>query len=146
MWNERTNRLIGGHQRLKVLKELGYTQSEVSVVDLPEEKEKALNLALNKITGEWDLPKLKDLLEELDNGSFDIEVTGFDEKEIEDLIRQLAPAAEIAEDDFDAEKAAEEIEEPVTKPGDIWLLGRHRLMCGDATERQDIFFSTYGRK
>ncbi len=66
VWNERTSRLIGGHQRLKVLQELGYTKVEVSVVDLPEEKEKALNVALNKIQGDWDYVKLKDLLEELD--------------------------------------------------------------------------------
>ena len=62
---------------------------EVSVVDLPDKKEKALNLALNKISGEWDFPKLKDLLEEIDTGEFDIEVTGFDDKEIEDLMTQF---------------------------------------------------------
>lgn len=89
VWNKRTGNLVGGHQRLKVLKELGYTKVEVSVVDLDAKKEKALNLALNKIQGEWDFPKLKDLLEELDTGDFDIEITGFDLKELEDLMTQF---------------------------------------------------------
>jgi len=80
---------VGGHQRLKILKEMDYSEVEVSVVDLSEVKEKALNLALNKISGEWDLPMLKDLLEELDTGEFDIEITGFDLKEIEDLMTQF---------------------------------------------------------
>jgi ParB-like chromosome segregation protein Spo0J len=88
--NKRGNVLIGGHQRLKVLKEMGRTEVEVSVVDLPPAKEKALNLALNKISGEWDLPLLKDLLEQLDTGEIgDIEITGFDLKEIENLMLQF---------------------------------------------------------
>lgn len=88
--NKRGNVLIGGHQRLKVLKEMGRTEVEVSVVELPPAKEKALNLALNKISGEWDLPLLKDLLEQLDTGEIgDIEITGFDLKEIENLMLQF---------------------------------------------------------
>ena len=89
VWNKRTGNLVGGHQRLKILKELGIQHVEVSVVDLSEVKEKALNLALNKIQGEWDFPKLKDLLEELDTGNFDMDITGFDLKEIEDLMSQF---------------------------------------------------------
>jgi DNA modification methylase len=133
VWNERTGRVIGGHQRLKVLQELGYTEVEVSVVDLPEEKEKALNLALNKISGEWDYVKLKDLLEELDTGAFDLELTGFDMDEIEDLMTQFHVPGEIIEDEV-----PEPPEEPITKPGDLWLLGRHRLLCGDATKKEDV--------
>ena len=87
--NKRGNVLIGGHQRLKILKELGHTEVEVSIVDLPAEKEKALNLALNKISGEWDMPMLKDILEELDTGELDIEITGFDMSEVEDLMTQF---------------------------------------------------------
>ena len=97
IWNKRTGNLVGGHQRLKILEERGDTEVEVSVVDLPDKKEKALNLALNKISGEWDFPKLKDLLEELDTGDFDIEITGFDDKEIEDLMTQFhVPDIEVA--------------------------------------------------
>lgn len=91
VWNKGTGNLVGGHQRLKVLKELGYTEAKVSVVDLPEEKEKALNVALNKIQGDWDYAKLKDLLEELDTGTFDIELTGFDAPEIDELLNQFRP-------------------------------------------------------
>lgn len=89
VWNKRTGNLVGGHQRLKILKELGHTEVDVSIVDLSDSKEKALNLALNKISGDWDMPKLKDLLEELDTGAFDIEITGFDMKEIEQLMTQF---------------------------------------------------------
>lgn len=130
VWNKKTGRLVGGHQRLKVLKELGYTEIEVSVVDLPEDKEKALNIALNKIQGDWDYEKLKNLLEELDTGEFDLELTGFDMEEIEDLMTQFNVPEEIVEDE-----APEPPEEPITKPGDLWLLGRHRLLCGDSTDQ-----------
>jgi len=90
VWNKKTGNLVGGHQRLKILKERGDTEVEVSVVNLPLAKEKALNLALNKISGEWDFPKLKDILQELDTGIFpDMEITGFSDREIEDLMTQF---------------------------------------------------------
>lgn len=91
IWNKRSGRVVGGHQRLKILQELGKTEIYVSVVDLPEDKEKALNIALNKTGGDWDMPKLKDLLEELDTGDFDIEITGFGEDELEELMTQVPP-------------------------------------------------------
>jgi len=86
VWNVRTRRLIGGHQRLKVLLEAGVKEFEISVVDLDEKKEKALNLALNKIQGDWEFTKLADLLVELDDGEFDLESTGFDLDEIEEMM------------------------------------------------------------
>lgn len=89
IWNKRTGNLVGGHQRLKVLQELGHDKVQVSVVDLPEDKEKALNLALNKVQGEWDLSALKDLLQELDTGAFDMQITGFDMPELEELMTQI---------------------------------------------------------
>jgi ParB-like chromosome segregation protein Spo0J len=89
VWNRRTGNLVGGHQRLKILKEMGFSEVEVSVVDLDDAKEKALNIALNKISGDWDMPLLKDLLEELDTGDFDMDLTGFTSKEIEDLMNQF---------------------------------------------------------
>jgi len=125
-------RVVGGHQRLEVMADLGIDEATVSVVSLDEAKEKALNLALNKISGEWDMPKLKDLLEELDTGAFDIEITGFDAGEIEDLFNQFHPD-EVQEDNFDTDQALADITEPVTKLGDVWQLGKHRLMCGDST-------------
>ncbi|MCK5266998.1 MAG: ParB N-terminal domain-containing protein [Spirochaetes bacterium] len=80
--NQRNNTVIGGHQRLKILKELGHIEIDVSVVDLDAAKEKALNIALNKTGGEFDIPMLSDLLLELDAEDFDIEVTGFGAEEI----------------------------------------------------------------
>jgi len=86
IWNERSGNIVGGHQRLKILREMGHEEIDVSVVDLDDVKEKALNLALNKTGGDWDLPMLSDLLIELDTGDFDIEITGFDAEELEALL------------------------------------------------------------
>lgn len=138
VWNERTGNLVGGHQRFKILLEKGEQEVLCSVVDLDDEREKALNIALNKISGNWDLPKLKDLLEELDTGNIDIELTGFTEDEIADLMTQFHVEEETEEDDFDPDAEASEIKEPITKRGDVWVLGRHRLMCGDATFITDV--------
>lgn len=138
VWNERSGKIVGGHQRAKVLKDLGHKEVDVSVVNLDEEKEKALNLALNKTGGDWDYEKLKDLLVEIDTGNFDIEITGFGEDEIEKLLAEFDPQSEITEDDFDADEAAANIENPITQRGDVWQLGRHRLMCGDSTLIDDV--------
>lgn len=82
--------IIGGHQRLKVLKMLGYEEVECVIVNVNKEKEKALNIALNKIKGEWDIPKLKDVLKDLYEGNiFDIELTGFGEDEVKSLIKEI---------------------------------------------------------
>ena len=77
--NTRTgNTVVGGHQRLKVLKKLGYTETECVLVDLPETEEKALNVALNKVRGDWDLPKLDALIADIRMTDFDVTLTGFD--------------------------------------------------------------------
>lgn len=89
IWNEKTGNLVGGHQRLKILEARGDTDAEVSVVNLSVPKEQALNLALNKISGDWDLPKLNSLLTALEVKLPDIEITGFDNKEIRKLTAQF---------------------------------------------------------
>ncbi|MEI3355692.1 MAG: site-specific DNA-methyltransferase [Clostridia bacterium] len=127
--------VIGGHQRLKVLKELGYTEIECNIVDLDKNKEKALNIALNKITGEWDNGKLEELLAELKEADIDMDMTGFSFDEVDNILKDITGSKE---DDFDLDEALNEIEEPVSKPGDIWILGKHRLMCGDSTSKDDI--------
>ena len=81
IWNERTGTVVGGHQRLKVLKDLGYEEIDCVVVNISLEQEKALNVALNKISGEWDNALLGDLLKELELTGYDITLTGFDLKE-----------------------------------------------------------------
>ena len=130
--------IIGGHQRTTVLKDLGYEEVDVVVVDLDKQKEKALNIALNKITGEWDELKLKDLLLDLDLGDYDITFTGFEQKDLTELVDSLAVEPETVDDEFDEEEALEQISEPMTKLGDVWILGRHRLMCGDSTSQEDV--------
>lgn len=127
--------VIGGHQRLKVLKDLGITEVECIVVDLDKTNEKALNIALNKIQGDWDEDKLEALLQELKLEEFDINLTGFDFDEVDEILNDINGTKE---DNFDVDSAYEEIEEPITKPGDIWILGNHRLMCGDSTHKDDI--------
>ena len=88
VWNKRSGNLVGGHQRLKVLKQAGIKEVQVSVVDLPDDKEQALNIALNKPAGEWDMPKLKDVLQILDSGNMDMDLTGWSGEELEDLMTQ----------------------------------------------------------
>lgn len=127
--------VIGGHQRLKVLKELGYTEIECNVVDLDKDKEKALNIALNKITGEWDNAKLEELLAELKETNIDMDMTGFSFDEVDNMLKDITGSKE---DDFDVDQALNEIEEPTSKPGDVWILGRHRLMCGNSTQKEDV--------
>jgi len=89
IYNQRSQRVVGGNQRLKILKEIGRKEVEISVVDLEDDKEKALNIALNKQEGAWDYPKLKDLLIDIDTGNLDMEITGFDEDELEKLMAPL---------------------------------------------------------
>jgi len=133
VWNRRTDNLVGGDKCLMVLLDLGYEAAEVSVVDLPIEKEKALSVALDNLAGEWDMPLLKELLIELETCDLDIELTQFSQAEIEKLLGRG-----VVEDDFDAEKEAEKIKTPSSRRGDIYQLGRHRLMCGDSTLSEDM--------
>lgn len=142
IYNVRNRFVIGGNQRITVLRELAREDPEKWDVkyemveeDLDEDMEKALNIALNKISGEWDIPKLKDLLVELDTGAFDIEITGFD---LEEIGRYIDYNPEVSEDSFDIDTEQEKIKEPQTERGDVYILGDHRLMCGDALEQDDV--------
>lgn len=127
--------VIGGHQRLKVLKELGYTEVECVVVDLDQKKEKALNIALNKISGDWDNDKLEELLAELKQTDIDMDITGFSFDEVDEILKDITGSKE---DDFDLDQALDEIEDPISKRGDVWILGKNRLMCGDSTQKEDV--------
>jgi len=135
--------ILAGHARLKAAEKAGI--EEVPVIYLPLEgaKAEAYLIADNRLQDEtdWDLPKLKDLLQELDTGEFDLELTGFDMGEIEDLMTQFHVPGEIIEDEV-----PEPPEEPITKPGDLWILGRHRLLCGDATKKEDVERLMDGKK
>lgn len=122
--------VIGGHQRLTVLKDLGYTEVQCVVVHIEDEaKVKALNIALNKITGAWNEQLLADLIVDLQSQDFNTDFTGFEAAEIEQLFSKVHNK-KIQEDDFDVD---EQLKKPtISKPGDIWLLGRHRVICGDS--------------
>ena len=133
IWNKRTGVVVGGHQRLKVLQYLGYAEVDCVVLDIDEQKEKALNVALNKISGAWDVPLLTALLRDLDESGFDATLTGFDVSEMSELFDDQS---EIVEDD--PPEAAPEGTEPFTKTGDRWVLGRHVLYCGDSTEKNAV--------
>ena len=122
--------IIGGHQRLNVAIDLGYTEVPCAVVDVDKTREKALNIALNKITGEWDEQLLADLLTDLKDADYDLDYTGFDAPEVDALFSNIYDK-KVKEDDFDVDK---ELKQPCfSKPGDLWLLGRHRVICGDST-------------
>ena len=125
--------IIGGHQRLTVAMDLGYTEVPCAVVDVDKTREKALNIALNKITGAWDENLLADLLQELSEADFNIEYTGFDLPEAEQLFNKVHDK-DVKEDDFDVE---EELKQPAfSKEGDIWHMGRHTVICGDSTKAE----------
>ena len=122
--------IIGGHQRLTVAMDLGFTEVPCAVVDIDKTREKALNIALNKITGAWDENLLAELLKDIQDSDFDLGKTGFDPPEIETLFNKVH-SKDVQEDDFDVE---EELSQPVfSHLGDLWQLGPHRVICGDST-------------
>jgi DNA modification methylase len=131
IWNKTTSHVVGGHQRLKVLLDMGITEVECVVIEMNEEKEKALNIALNKISGDWDKDKLMLLIADLQGADFDVSLTGFEPAELDALFKDSLKDG-IHEDDFDVDA---ELQKPaLTKQGDIWMLGQHRLVCGDSTK------------
>ena len=125
--------VIGGHQRLTVLKDLDYETAKCVIVKLSKEDEKALNIALNKITGQWDDALLADLLLDLQESDFNLDLTGFEPPEIDNILSNIHDK-ELSEDEFDVE---EELKKPtVSRRGDIWQLGKHRVICGDSTKSE----------
>lgn len=144
--NARTRRLVGGHQRLKILKAKGYQLAHFSIVDTDEDNEIALNIALNKTGGGWDMPKLSDALSHLDAHGFDATLTGFGYEELEDVLTWTRE--DVVEDGESlGDEAVDAIEEDIdltvpevakSERGVVYELGRHRVMCGDATVRGDV--------
>jgi len=148
IFNIQTGNLVGGHQRVTVAQYIGgYEEIEVSVVDLPLDKEKALNVALNKISGRWDEEKLAVLLKDIES---EIPLTGFDNDEVDDLLAAYDYKEDlekpIIEDDFDVNQFVEDNPEPKTKLGQLWRLGDHFLLCGDATKSEDVKKLLQGKK
>lgn len=143
IWNRTTGRVVGGHQRLKVLIDMGISEVDCVIVEMDGEKEKALNIALNKISGDWDKDKLALLISDLQGTDFDVSLTGFEPAEIDELFRDEVKDG-IRDDDFDVD--AELKKPPVAKQGDIWTLGRHRLVCGDSTKAETLELLMADRK
>ncbi|MEM6331908.1 MAG: DNA modification methylase [Planctomycetota bacterium] len=132
VWNQRSGYLVGGHQRFKVLQARGDKTVDVSVVDLDEQQEKALNPALNKITGEWDEALLEGLLRDLGSDpTFDFGPTGFTLDEIDELLSESDTPEEVTPNNTDGPV--------VTQPGELITLGvhgEHRLLCGDVLDSE----------
>jgi DNA modification methylase len=133
--------VIGGHQRLVAARRLGLETVPVVYVDLSPEQAKLLNLALNKISGEWDEELLARMLADLqETPDVDISLSGFGEDEIGKLLKTL----EIRDkrdrpEQFDVEAAVKAAQAaPVAKRGELWMLGEHRLLCGDSTDSGDV--------
>ena len=123
--------VIAGHTRLEAARSLGIANVPVHIAEgLSKSQIKAYRIADNRVAqeAEWDLDLLKIELSELRDEEFDLSETGFDEDELNDLLAEA-----VAEGLTDEDAVPEPPEEPITKPGDIWILGKHRLMCGDST-------------
>lgn len=133
--------IIGGHQRRTVMMDLGYEEAEVAIVDIPDkEDEIAANIALNQIDGAWDNDKLMGLLIQLEGSGYDTMAAGFNSNDLSELFKNVDIGQEANDDGYDIERAVEKIQQgpPVTQPGDVWKLGEHRLLCGDALDFSDV--------
>lgn len=157
LYNRRTQRLFGGHQRQKVdpsaevtvtqqfdpptkvgTVAIGYVISgeeryPYREVDWDEDKETAANIAANKGAGAWDLPELSSQMLDLDSKNYDMDLTMWDEQERENLIVPI----EVLPGQSPEDEAPEPPKDPITRRGDVYVLGHHRLICGDATNLED---------
>lgn len=129
--------IIGGHMRLRAWKDLGETTVPCLIVDLPPDRERLLNIALNRISGQWDMEKLSEMVYKLSTESADdLRLSGLDEVEVSGLIDSVAglDEKEAKEEEVDLTPP----ENPVTKLGNIYQLGNHRLMCGDSSSMGQV--------
>lgn len=133
---DKDKNIIAGHGRCEAAKAEGIKEVPCVMVEhLTEAQKKAYIIADNKLALDagWDNEILAVELESLKDLNFDVELTGFNAAEIDDLFSNIHDK-EVSDDDFDVDAALEE--EPISKQGDLWLLGRHRLVCGDSTKAE----------
>ena len=146
--NVRTNRLVGGHQRLKAADAEGLSTFPAVEVDLSETEERQLNIALNRIAGEWDEEKLIAVLDEIEAADGDLALTGFDDAELVELLGALEDEETTSDEengDPDETPDPDSVEKRC-EPGDIWTLGPHRLLCGDSRKPGDVSDLLGGRR
>ena len=137
--------ILAGHARCKAAKKAGLDEVPVIFLDLDGADADAYLIADNKIQEEtsWEKESLAELIKDLQAIDFDVSFTGFDAPEIDMLFSQVHDK-DIKEDDFDVEKALKE--DPISKQGDLWLLGRHRLLCNDSTNPESYETLMEGKK
>ena len=158
VYNIRTKRIIGGHQRIKHLDPawsitkrehqdkvgtvaLGEIETPFGLwqyreVDWPEKKEIAANIAANQHGGDFDYPKLKDLIVEIDDGEFDLDLIGFGKDELSEMFGVVGNKLQDAEPQIDRAEELNKVWQ--VKTGDLWQIGQHRLLCGDSTVKEDV--------
>lgn len=133
--SNRSGFVVRGHGRLEAARILGVTTVPVDRQDYADEaSEYADMIADNRIAelAELDMPTLKDLLEQIDDGTFDMDLTGFMEPDLESLMTSMR-GGEVIEDEPPERPA-----EAITKLGDLWILGAHRLLCADSTVAANV--------
>lgn len=137
--------IIAGHGRVLAAKEEGIEKVPCVLVDyLTEQQKKAYILADNRMALDagWDEELLKLEIEALQSEDFDIGLTGFDEKDLADLFK--TDEGDVKDDDYDLTSALEKA--AFVEKGDVWIVGRHRLVCGDATNEEDVAKLMDGKK
>lgn len=139
VWNRRSGYVVGGHQRLKVLTDLGYTSLPVVPVDLDDTDERRLNLALNKIEGRWNDDRLATLLEGLEDTGQDITITGFTDQQFDDLLRRVDQAqATTFLDGLDSDDVKRTYEDPAVGDHPEWGIVSYPVRADQRTEARTI--------
>src|SRR5438093_1381508 len=133
-----SGRVIGGNGRLVAMKQLGWTDCDVVELEVDDLKATALGIALNRTSelASWNEETLVKLLQELESQDA-LDGVGYSPQDIDALLAELDAGAEL-EGQCDEDEVPEPPEEPVTRPGDIWILGKHRLLCGDSGSVEDL--------
>ena len=136
--NKHNNHIVGGNQRYLCLKSLGYDEIDVIYINEPDlQREKALNIRLNNLSGEWDTGKLETIFNEFESTGFNTELTGFNTDNLQGFHTTEDDDIEVIEDDFEIPADENDIKVYVAK-GDLYKLGNHYLFCGDATNEEDV--------